>query len=266
MKKILFIIFLNILLLAMSKKEPNPIAIIQNTIQTIDTIRSISYNQHLVKNNLQYIDSVIERDRACVYKKLPGDSITGAKAHIYYYSGGVTVFEDIYNGDFLIRKNHVENSAQFYDLIKYPEIKNSNGFWRKNTPYTIQALLDFTLKNKNDFKIEILNDTLIDSNECFCIKTSLEDKNTSTTYNKYFTEKPGGIEESYFYINKGNYYPQKIRIEISENNQSDRIVFTDYRFYDIIFNQQLNDKLFSNQTENIKNFNKQHITPLFNIL
>ncbi|MBI9053568.1 MAG: hypothetical protein JEY96_07100 [Bacteroidales bacterium] len=266
MKKILFIIVLNIFLFVLCKKERDPIAIIQNTIQTIDTISSISYNQHLIKNNLQNIDSVVERDRACMFKKLSGDSITGAETHIYYYSGGVTVFEDIYNGDFLIRKNHVENSALFYDLIKYPEIKNSNGFWRKNTPYTIQALLDFTLKNKNDFKIEILNDTIIDSNECFCIKTSLEDKNTSTTYNKYFTKKPGSIEESYFYINKKNYYPQKIRIEISEKKQPEKIIFTDYRFYDIIFNQQLNDELFSNQNENIKNFNIQNISPLLNIL
>jgi len=259
MKKILFIIVLNIFLFVLCKKERDPIAIIQKTIQTIDTIHSISYNQHLVKNNLQNIDSVIERDRACIYEKLPGDSIIGAKAHIYYYSGGVTVFEDIYNGNFLIRKNHVENSAQFYDFNKNPEYKKNNSFWRKNTPYTIQALLDFTLKNENDYKIEILNDTIIDTIACYCIKTSLQDKNTSTTFNKYFTKKPGSLEESFFYINKVNYYPQKIRVEISEKNQSEKILFTDYRFYDIIFNSNIKDSIFFIEQRNKKNYFTQFI-------
>ena len=135
MRKILFIIILNIFVFALCKKEHDPVRIIQKTINSIDTISSISYNQHLVRTNPQNTDEIIERDRRFIYQKLPDDSITGAKAHIYYYSEGVIVFEDIYDRNFLMRKNHFDSTVRFYDLLKYPEIKKSNRFWRKNTPY-----------------------------------------------------------------------------------------------------------------------------------
>jgi len=262
MKKILFIIVLNIFLFVLCKKERDPIAIIQKTIQTIDKISSISYNLHLVKNNLQNIDTIIEKDMSCIYEKLPGDYISGAKSHIYYYSKGVTVFEDIYDGNRLSRINYVENSNLFYDFIKNPELKKNNSFCKKNTPYTIQALLDFTLKNENDYKIEILNDTIIDNIACFCIKTSLQDKNTSTTFDKYFTKKPGSLEESFFYINKTNYYPQKIRVEISEKNQPEKILFADYRFYDIRFNINIDDASFFI----VQDYKKNYFTQFIHIL
>ncbi|MCK5169317.1 MAG: hypothetical protein KAQ75_05515, partial [Bacteroidales bacterium] len=92
MKKILFIIILNIFVFALCKTERDPVKIIEKTISSIDTISSISYNQHLVRSNPKNTDEVIERDRSFIYQKLAGDSITGAKAHIYYLSEGLTVF------------------------------------------------------------------------------------------------------------------------------------------------------------------------------
>ena len=262
MRKVLFIIILNIFVFALCKKERDPVIIIQKTIRSIDTISSISYNQHLVRTNPQNTDEIIKRDRRFIYQKLPDDSITGAKAHIYYYSEGITVFEDIYNGNFLMRKNYFDSTARFYDLLKYPEIKKSNRFWRKNTPYTMQAMLNFTLKNQSEYKIELLNDTIIENIECFCVRTTLEDKSTMPGFNKDFTENPGIVGNSYFYINKYNYYPLKIRHELYEKDKPEKIFFTDHQFYDIIFNPDIDDKVFSNQQKNMENYNIQYIDQL----
>ena len=262
MKKILFIIILNIFVFALCKTERDPVRIIEKTISSIDTISSISYNQHLVRTNPQNTDEVIERDRSFIYKKLPGDSITGAKAHIFYYSEGLNVFEDIYDGNFLIRKNNYDSTVRFYDLIKYPKIKKSNLFWRKNSPYTMQAMLNFTIKNQNEYKIELLNDTLIEMDECFCVRTTLENKTTIPGYNSNFTENTGYVETSYFYINKRNYYPIKIRLEIHRNDKPEEVFFTDHQFYDIIFNPNIKDDLFSNQQKNMENFSIDYIEHL----
>ena len=262
MRKILFIIILNIFVFALCKTERDPVRIIQKTISSIDTISSISYNQHLTRTNPKNTDEVIERDRSFIYQKLPGDSITGAKAHIYYYSEGVLVFEDIYDGNFLIRKNYFDSTARLYDLLKYPEIKKSNRFWRKNTPYTMQAMLDFVLKNKTEYKIELLNDTIIEKTECFCVRTTLEDKTTIPGYNRNFTKNAGYVETSYFYINKHNYYPLKMRIELYEKDKPEEVFFTDHQFYDIIFNPDINEEVFSNEQENISNFSVKNIDHL----
>lgn len=262
MKKILFIIILNIFLLVLCKTERDPVRIIEKTISSIDTITSISYNQHLVRTNPQNTDEVIERDRSFIYQELPGDSITGAKAHICYYSEGLLVFEDIYDGNFLIRKNYFDSTARFYDLLKYPEIKKSNRFWKKNTPYTMQAMLDFILKNQSEYKIELLNDTIIDNTECFCVRTTLEDKTTIPGYNRNFTENPGYIGTSYFYINKQNYYPIKIRLELYEKDKPEKVFFTDHQFYNIIFNPDIKEEVFSNQQKNMENFSIQYIDKL----
>lgn len=249
-------------MLALCETERDPVRIIQKTISSIDTISSISYNQHLVRTNPQNTDEIIERDRSFLYKKLPNDSITGAKAHIYYYSEGITVFEDIYDGNFLIRKNNYDSTASFYDLIKYPEFKKSDRFWRKNTPYTVQALLDFTINNQDEYEIKLLNDTIIENTECFCVQTILEDKSTMPGFNNDFTENIGIVETSYFYINKNNYFPIKLRFELYDKDDPEKIYFTDHQFFDIIFNLEINDKIFSNFKKNFDNYSVQYIKQL----
>jgi hypothetical protein len=262
MKKILFIIILNLFLLALFKTERDPVRIIQKTISSIDTIRSISYNQHLERTNPRNTDEIIERDRSFLYKKLPNDSITGAKTHIYYYSEGVTVFEDIYDGNFLLRINNYDSTARFYDLVKHPEFKKSSRFWSKNSPYTVQAILSFTLKNKDIYKIELLNDTLIENIECYCVQTTLEDKSTMPCFNNNLKKYTKIVETSYFYINKNYFYPIKLRFELYDKDDPEKIYFSDHYFFDIIFNPEINNEIFSNFEHNADVYSVQYIDQL----
>lgn len=262
MRKIVIIILLNIIWLALCKPDPNPERIMQKTIDSIDKIKSISYNQHLIRTNPRNPDKIIKRDRSFLYKKLKGDSITGAKTHINYYSEGVIVYEDIYDGNHLMRINYYDSTAGYYDLIKYPEIKRSNRFWRKNSPYTIQALLNFTLQNKNEYTIEQKNDTIIDHKACYSIKTTLYNKSTFPGFNHNFIKSLGNIECSYYYINKHNYFPLKIRFEQFAINNPQQIYFTDHQFYDIVFNPDISDDVFTSPPSKLKGFKINYVNRL----
>jgi hypothetical protein len=123
----------------------------------------------------------------------------------------------------------------------------------------MQAMLDFTLKNQNEYSIQLLNDTIIENIECFCIRTIIKDKTTIPGYNNDFTINSGYIETSYFYINKNNYYPQKMRLEISKTDDPKNISFTDHEFYDIRFNQKIEEDIFSVQQNSMKNYIIQNI-------
>ncbi|MCB0824469.1 MAG: hypothetical protein KDC09_17360, partial [Bacteroidales bacterium] len=68
------------------------------------------------------------------FKRLPSDSIVGVQGHWYMYVNDRenVVFEDIYDGNRLIRKNNQDSIVSIYDLDKYSEFKRKH-FWSHNT-------------------------------------------------------------------------------------------------------------------------------------
>ena len=75
--------------------------IIQKTINTIDTIRTIYYKQDMVRTNPQFINDTLFRFREMYFKRLLSDSIVGVKGHWYMYVNDRenVVYEDIYDGN-----------------------------------------------------------------------------------------------------------------------------------------------------------------------
>jgi len=116
------------------KEKENALEILQKTINTIDTIETVYYKQEMARTNPQNINDTIFRYREMYFKRLISDSIVGVKGHWYMYINDKenVVFEDIYDGYRLIRKNNRDSVARLYSLVKYPDFKNKH-FWSHNT-------------------------------------------------------------------------------------------------------------------------------------
>ena len=114
------IYFLTLIVFSAScNKVKEPVEIIKSAISVIDTIEAIIYKQTLIRTNPRNPEEIIQREREFYYKKLHTDSLIGAEAHISYFDNGFILYEDIYNGEILIRKNNRDSTALIYDLINY---------------------------------------------------------------------------------------------------------------------------------------------------
>ncbi|MBN2214605.1 MAG: hypothetical protein JW723_10200 [Bacteroidales bacterium] len=94
------------------ENDETAIEILQKTINTIDTIGTIYYKQDMARTNPQKVNDTIFQYREMYFKRLIGDSIVGVKGHWYMYVNDKinVIFEDIYDGNKLIRKNAVINT------------------------------------------------------------------------------------------------------------------------------------------------------------
>lgn len=110
-----------IVLNSCNEKE-TPSEILQKAINTIDTVETIYYKQDMSRSNPQNINETIFRFREMYFKRLITDSIVGVKGHWYMYVNDKenVIYEDIYDGNRVIRKNNRDSLAVIYDLIKYP--------------------------------------------------------------------------------------------------------------------------------------------------
>ncbi|MCK4661826.1 MAG: hypothetical protein KAT68_03090 [Bacteroidales bacterium] len=237
----------------------DPINVVQKTISSIDTINTIYYQQTLIRGNTENTNNVIPKERAFYYERLKSDSIIGAKAHIYFYDSNYVFHEDIYDGDRLIRKHNVDSSAVIFDLIKYPDLRKKP-FWGKTTPYTMQYMLKYALENIEYYILKLENDTIINGVNCYYLRTILEKKALMPGFNK-ITVDTNRVETMVLFIDKLNYYPQKMRLETYFFDSPDNIYFTDHHFYNIKFNPELNDSLFITSDEVVKGFKINEIKP-----
>ena len=98
--------------------------ILQETINSIDTIETIYYKQDMSRTNPGNMNDTIFRYREMYFERLITDSIVGVKGHWYMYLNNKenVVYEDIYDGNRLIRKNNQVSAARIYDLVKYPDL------------------------------------------------------------------------------------------------------------------------------------------------
>jgi len=225
-----------ILLTSCNKKETAS-GILQKTINTIDTIETIYYKQDMMRTNPQNINDTIFRYREMYFKRLISDSIVGLKGHWYMYINDKEniIYEDVYDGNRLIRKNNRDSIVRLYDLVKFPDFKRTH-FWSHNTLYGMQYEFKYILNNPDSYSIERLNDIIVDSRDCYQIRVRLDNKMTMPGFATKLENNEGSISKTLYFIDKETYYPIRIKGESYSTDNPKQKVFIEQRYYDIKFN------------------------------
>ncbi len=263
MKKNSVIYFLSILFVLTSCNDKETASeILQMTINTIDTIETIYYKQDMTRSNPRNINDIIFRYREMYFKRLISDSIVGVKGHWYMYINDKEniIYEDIYDGNKLIRKNNQDSVARIYDLAKFPDFRRKH-FWSHNTLYGIQYEFKYILDNTDSYSIERLNDTIIDSKDCYQIKVRLKDKMTMPGFAIEIKKNKGSISKSLYFIDKETNYPIRMKSESYSIDNPEEKMFIDQRYYDIKFNLKIEDNQFLTSDESITGFEKTEMNP-----
>jgi hypothetical protein len=197
------------------------------------------------------------------FKRLVTDSIVGVKGHWYMYVDDKehVIYEDIYDGDKLIRKNHRDSLARVYDLIEYPAFKKQN-FWGHNTLYGMQYEFKYMLDNSDTYAIERLNDTLVDGRECFQILVTLEDKMTMPGFAIELHEDKGSVSNTSYFIDRETLYPIRMQsVSYSRENPAQKI-FLHQRYFDIKFNLKIDEDLqFNTSKQSLNGLEAREMTP-----
>ncbi len=258
--------FLNIIVLIVfvscNKKEA-AIDILSKTIHTIDTIETIYFKQDMSRTNPRNVNDTIKRYREMYFKRLITDSIVGVQGHWYMYVNDKVnvIYEDIYDGNRLIRKNNRDSIAMVFDLIKYPDFRG-NLRWGHNTLYGMQYEIKYIIDNLNSYSIERLNDTIIGTKDCFQIQINLEDKITMPSFATKLEDKKGSVSKTIYYIDKETYYPIRMKGESYSIDNPEQKFFIDQKYFDIRFNTEFDEnKQFNTSDESIVEFEKREMKP-----
>jgi len=257
------LILISLILINSCKEKEIASKILQKTINTIDTIETIYYKQEMTRTNPRNVNDTIFRYREMYFKRLIPDSIVGVKGHWYMYTNDkINVsFEDIYDGNRLIRKNNQDSVARIYDLNKYPEFRRKH-FWSHNTLYGMQYEFKHILDNTESYSIERLNDTVIESKYCYQIVVRLENKMTMPGFATKLEENEGSVSKTLYFINKQTYYPIKMKGESYSLENPEQKFFIDQKYYDIKFNLEIDEDIqFRTSNEIIKGFEIKEMKP-----
>lgn len=258
------ICFLTSLIIITSCNENETFSeILQKTVNSIDTIETIYFKQDMSRTNPQNIDDTIFRYREMYFKRLITDSIVGVIGHWYMYVNDKenVIYEDIYDGNRLIRKNNPDSVARIYDLIKFPDFKRKH-FWSHNTLYGMQYEFRYILDNTDLYSIERLNDTVIDKRDCYQIAVRLDNKVTMPGFETKIENNEGSILKTLYFIDKETFYPIRIKGENFSVNNPEQKIFIDQRYYDIRFNQEIDEEeQFYTSNESISGFERVEMKP-----
>jgi hypothetical protein len=197
------------------------------------------------------------------FKRLITDSIVGVKGHWYMHINDREniIYEDIYDGYRLVRKNNRDSVVRIYDLVKYPDFKKKH-FWSHNTLYGMQYELKYILNNTDSYSIERLKDTVIVNKNCYQIKVQLENKMTMPGFAIELKEEKGSISKTIYFIDKNTNYPIRLRSEFYSAENPNQKTFIDQRYYDIEFNLTIDwDVQFNTSNESITGFEKKEMNP-----
>lgn len=259
----LLCVLLALIVLVSCRKRETAIEILHKTIGTIDTIESIYYKQDMSRTNPRNTNDTIKRYREMYFKRLISDSIVGVKGHWYMYANDKenVIFEDIYDGNKLIRKNNRDSIARIYDLVKYPDFKKKH-FWSHNTLYGMQHEFEFILSNTDAFIVSRLNDTILNNKDCYQVKILLENKMTMPGFAIKLEKNQGSISSTIYYIDKETFYPIGMKGENYSIDNPEKKTFIDQRYYDIKFNMMINmNSQFNTSNESIAGYEKREIKP-----
>ncbi len=257
------IYFLAALMVFNSCKEKETASeILQKTINSIDTIETIYYKQDMSRTNPRNVNDTIFRYREIYLKRLISDSIVGAKGHWYMYANdNINVsFEDIYDGNRLIRKNNKDSVARMYDLDKYPDFRR-NHFWSHNTLYGMQYEFRNILDNPESYSIERLNDTVVENKNCYQIVVGLDNKMTMPGFALKLEENEGSVSRTIYFIDKHTCYLIKMKGESYSIESPEQKYFIDQKYYDLKFNLKIEDNQFATSDESTGGYKIQEMIP-----
>ena len=234
-------------ILSSCNKKETASEILQKTIKTIDTIETIYYKQDMLRSNPRDMNDTIFRYREMYFKRLITDSIVGVKGRwkMYINDKENVIYEDIYDGNRLIRKNNRDSAARIYDLVKFPDFKKKH-FWSHNTLYGMQFEFKYFLKNTDSYSIDRLNDSIIDSKDCYQVLVRLENKMSMPGFAIELENDEGSISETTYFIDKQTNYPISIKGESFSTENPNQKIFISQRYYDIEFNIPIDDSLLFN--------------------
>jgi hypothetical protein len=258
------IFFLTSLIIITSCNEKETASeILQKTVSSIDTIETIYFKQDMSRTNPQNIDDTIFRYREMYFKRLITDSIVGVIGHWYMYVNDMenVIYEDIYDGNRLIRKNNSDSVARVYDLVKFPDFKRKH-FWSHNTLYGMQYEFRYILDNTDLYSIERLNDTVIDNRDCYQIAVRLDNKMTMPGFETKIENNEGSRSITLYFIDKETDYPIRIKGENFSVDNPEQKIFIDQRYYDIKFNLIIDANVqFNTSNESIAGYEKREMKP-----
>lgn len=246
------------------KKEKAALEIIDKTIESIDTIETIYYKQDMARTNPRQVNDTIFRYREMYFKRLIQDSIVGVQGHWYFYGNDKNEvnYEDIYDGNRLIRKNNLDSLVRLYDLVKFPELKE-NHFWSHNTLFGMQYEFRYILNNLNSYSVERLNDTTYMNKSCFQIVIRLENKMTMPGFATRLEDSEGSISKTLYLIDKRTYYPIRMKGENYSIENPEERIFIDQKYYDVEFNLKIDEDVeFNTSDESITGFEIKEMEPL----
>jgi hypothetical protein len=197
------------------------------------------------------------------FKRLISDSIVGVKGHWYMYINDKenVIFEDIYDGNKLIRKNNRDSLARIYDLVENPDFKKKH-FWGHNTLFGMQYAFKYVLDNADLFIISRLSDTIINNNVCYQVNVHLEDHRTMPGFTIKLENSHGSISNTSYYIDKETFYPVGMKEESYSRDNPGEKMFIEQRYYDIKFNLMIDDDIqFNTSIESLSDFAIQEMKP-----
>lgn len=259
----IFYILISLIVLASCNTRETSIDILGKTINTIDTIESIYYKQDMSRTNPRNTNDTIQRFREMYFKRLISDSIVGVKGHWYMYVKDKenVVFEDVFDGKRLLRKNNQDSVARIYDMVKFPDFRKKP-FWGHNTLYGMQYEFKYILKNINSYSIDRLNDTIINEQNCFQIQVYLEDKISMPGFSTRLENNKGNVSQTLYYIDKETCYPIKMKGESYSTDNPKQRIFIDQTYYDIKFNLEIDEaEQFNTSEKSITGFKIVEIKP-----
>ncbi len=260
--KIIFLVLAMNLFSSCNKSETAH-EILQMTIASIDAIETIYYKQEMARTNPQSFNDTIFRFREMYFARLLCDSIVGVKGHWYMYVNDKinVIFEDIYDGNRLIRKNNKDSVARIYDLSKYPDFKTYH-FWSHNTLYGIQYEFKHMLYQCDSYSLSRLNDTVILEKPCYQVSVKLEGKTTLPGFFTSLEDSEGIVSETIYAIDKKTYYPIRMKGVSYTTDHPEQNMFIDQKYYDIDFNPKIDEvEYFETSNQSLKGFEIREIRP-----
>jgi len=215
------------------------------------------------RTNPGSIKDTISRYREMYFKRLISDSIVGVKGHWYMYIHNKenVIYEDIYDGKRLIRKNNEDSAARVYDLVKYPEFKKKH-FWSHNTIYGMQYEFKYVLANLGSYSVKRLNDTIIDDRHCFQIVVVIEDMISMPGFAYKLEDMKGHMSRTIYFLDKETNYPLRVKAVSYSTDNSEHKIFIDQTYHDIKFNPDINEhEQFNTSDISIAGLKKREMKP-----
>jgi hypothetical protein len=149
-------------------------------------------------------------------------------------------FEDIYDGNRLVRKDIRSRRARVYDLEQHPGFRD-RPFWGHNTPYGMQHEFRFMLENQDSYSLTRLNDTTLYGKSCFQIMARLEGKTTMPGFGIKLLENEGSIAETLYIIDKETFYPLEMKGENYHIDNPGQRFFIKQTYCGIVFNPLIDE-------------------------